>query len=114
MDSYDFSSLLGACFLLLGCFAIENATRSGGVIYRPLKAQDKPRFIMKGQKGASQIRKALSATLKERGNHKKNPETKFRAFCAAWSGRRDLNPRLQPWQGCTLPLSYSRSMEIGF
>src|SRR5215510_5152237 len=24
------------------------------------------------------------------------------------SGRRDLNPRLQPWQGCTLPLSYSR------
>ena len=26
-----------------------------------------------------------------------------------WSGRRDLNPRLQPWQGCTLPLSYSRS-----
>ena len=27
-----------------------------------------------------------------------------------WSGKRDLNPRLQPWQGCTLPLSYSRSM----
>ena len=25
-----------------------------------------------------------------------------------WSGRRDSNPRLQPWQGCTLPLSYSR------
>ena len=28
-----------------------------------------------------------------------------------WSGRRDLNPRLQPWQGCTLPLSYSRVVE---
>jgi hypothetical protein len=27
---------------------------------------------------------------------------------ACWSGKRDLNPRLQPWQGCTLPLSYSR------
>ena len=26
----------------------------------------------------------------------------------SWSGRRDLNPRRQPWQGCTLPLSYSR------
>ena len=26
-----------------------------------------------------------------------------------WSGKRDSNPRLQPWQGCTLPLSYSRS-----
>ena len=25
-----------------------------------------------------------------------------------WSGKRDSNPRLQPWQGCTLPLSYSR------
>jgi hypothetical protein len=29
-----------------------------------------------------------------------------------WSGKRDLNPRLQPWQGCTLPLSYSRNIEI--
>ena len=26
-----------------------------------------------------------------------------------WSGRRGSNPRLQPWQGCTLPLSYSRT-----
>ena len=26
-----------------------------------------------------------------------------------WSGRRDLNPRLRPWQGRTLPLSYSRT-----
>ena len=24
------------------------------------------------------------------------------------SGKRGSNPRLQPWQGCTLPLSYSR------
>ncbi len=29
-----------------------------------------------------------------------------------WSGRRDLNPRRQPWQGCTLPLSYSRSAPL--
>jgi hypothetical protein len=29
----------------------------------------------------------------------------------SWSGKRDLNPRLQPWQGCTLPLSYSRFLE---
>src|SRR5690349_18730602 len=27
----------------------------------------------------------------------------------AWSGKRDSNPRLRPWQGRTLPLSYSRS-----
>ena len=31
--------------------------------------------------------------------------------CRLWSGRRDLNPRLQPWQGCTLPLSYSRAQQ---
>ena len=36
----------------------------------------------------------------------------FAAFAAftTWSGRRDLNPRRQPWQGCTLPLSYSRGL----
>jgi hypothetical protein len=28
---------------------------------------------------------------------------------AKWSGRRDSNPRPQPWQGCALPLSYTRS-----
>ena len=26
-----------------------------------------------------------------------------------WSGRRDSNPRLSPWQGDALPLSHSRS-----
>src|SRR3954464_7763878 len=28
-----------------------------------------------------------------------------------WSGRRDSNPRPQPWQGCALPLSYTRATE---
>src|SRR5262249_12298726 len=39
------------------------------------------------------------------------PTLKVRPRCLAgrWSGRRDLNPRLRPWQGRTLPLSYSRS-----
>ena len=27
-----------------------------------------------------------------------------------WSGKRDSNPRLRPWQGRTLPLSYSRPL----
>ena len=31
------------------------------------------------------------------------------AVSSCWSGKRDLNSRRQPWQGCTLPLSYSRS-----
>ncbi len=29
-----------------------------------------------------------------------------------WSGRRDSNPRPQPWQGCALPLSYARSPSV--
>jgi hypothetical protein len=32
-----------------------------------------------------------------------------RRWRCKWSGKRDLNPRPQPWQGCALPLSYSRS-----
>ena len=35
---------------------------------------------------------------------KKNEEKNL----SFWSGRRDSNPRLQPWQGCALPLSYAR------
>ena len=30
-----------------------------------------------------------------------------------WSGRRDSNPRPQPWQGCALPLSYARTPSWG-
>src|SRR5262249_38659866 len=29
-----------------------------------------------------------------------------------WSGRWDSNPRPQPWQGCALPLSYTRVLKI--
>ena len=32
---------------------------------------------------------------------------------AAWSGRRGSNPRLRPWQGRALPLSYSRPTCVG-
>ncbi len=31
-----------------------------------------------------------------------------------WSGRRDSNPRPQPWQGCALPLSYARMKLLNF
>ena len=29
-------------------------------------------------------------------------------YTRIWSGRRDSNPQLSPWQGDTLPLSHSR------
>src|SRR3569623_651176 len=35
---------------------------------------------------------------------------KARGYLAFRSGRRDLNPRRPPWQGGTLPLSYSRGI----
>ena len=35
-------------------------------------------------------------------------ETYIKKTMKIWSGRRDSNPRLQPWQGCALPLSYAR------
>ena len=31
-----------------------------------------------------------------------------RLRCPSWSGKRGSNSRPQPWQGCALPLSYSR------
>jgi hypothetical protein len=34
--------------------------------------------------------------------------TCFSRLEIVWSGRRDSNPRPQPWQGCALPLSYTR------
>ena len=33
----------------------------------------------------------------------------FIPSCFVWSGRRDSDPRLSPWQGDTLPLSHSRT-----
>ena len=54
--------------------------------------------------GRTAVVRFLSKIL--RAIRKTNPEeSEFRI----WSGRRDLNPRLRPWQGRTLPLSYSRS-----
>ena len=35
-----------------------------------------------------------------------------RSFAYAWSGRRDSDPRLSPWQGDTLPLSHSRKQQL--
>ena len=31
-----------------------------------------------------------------------------------WSGKRDSNSRPQPWQGCALPLSYSRNSKTWY
>ncbi len=38
----------------------------------------------------------------------------FCGFKNSWSGKRGSNSRPQPWQGCALPLSYSRSVRIDY
>ena len=53
-----------------------------------------PRSATKDSEGSVR----LGRTLRQRPNTEGN-----------WSGRRDSNPRPQPWQGCALPLSYARS-----
>ena len=35
-------------------------------------------------------------------------DSAFTSKFKTWSGKRDSNSRPQPWQGCALPLSYSR------
>ncbi len=42
------------------------------------------------------------------------PQTPTTITPEMWSGRRDLNPRHQPWQGCALPLSYARMGGEGY
>ena len=65
-------------------------------------------------------RVSLTSRCNTRGNtrppHIKTPTMPYqrtgRLYGFIWSGRRDLNPRRQPWQGCTLPLSYSRKRRL--
>jgi hypothetical protein len=42
------------------------------------------------------------------GSHPKRKTPAAPGFAMFWSGKRDSNSRPQPWQGCALPLSYSR------
>ena len=50
-----------------------------------------------------------STEAQQRCRTYKGPSSRGHQEPNRWSGRRDLNPRLRPWQGRTLPLSYSRS-----
>jgi hypothetical protein len=56
--------------------------------------------------------RSKSLWLRSRGRGSKNALAMRALAPSRWSGRRDLNPRLRPWQGRTLPLSYSRSATL--
>src|SRR6516162_5372845 len=51
---------------------------------------------------------ALATWLRRHISHQGPNRTRAPAS-KQWSGKRDSNPRPQPWQGCALPLSYSRN-----
>ena len=71
-----------------------------------------PRELGEGEKGAEDLNKLEAASGFEPENNGFADRCLTTWLCRPkkyWSGKRDSNPRLQPWQGCTLPLSYSRS-----
>ena len=58
------------------------------------------------------IESAQTAVLRGHSKQKRPRKAAFNflnLFRKIWSGRRDSNPRPQPWQGCALPLSYARA-----
>ena len=58
--------------------------------------------------GRNQLGRGMIRPLAVSGDNNATIETGSWAL-RKWSGKRDSNPRLRPWQGRTLPLSYSRS-----
>jgi hypothetical protein len=67
-------------------------------------------FFLEAPTGIEPVMEILqtSALPLGHGAIKKKGRDDLSSLINKWSGRRDLNPRLQPWQGCTLPLSHSR------
>ncbi len=82
--------------------------------------------VMRFVYGASHAASILTATSAPRRGRGRTPRARHSARAARralkrrgksdccgefWSGRRDSNPRPQPWQGRALPLSYTRIRE---
>ncbi len=136
MQEWPFGFFLALCTLQVGCFSMASAGTEGDIqsIQKPgldnpatkcLVFQDAWQGFQDGSKpGCCDFLEAASGFEPEDGGFADLCLTTWlcrlvRALCAwgeyrtqkmeMWSGRRDLNPRLQPWQGCTLPLSYSRA-----
>ena len=63
------------------------------------------------RRGRSGLRRGERETARLRRGQVRQQRAASRGF--GWSGKRDSNPRLRPWQGRTLPLSYSRPRRTG-
>src|SRR4029453_12135823 len=55
-------------------------------------------------------RPTVARVQSPRASYGKQPPPVF--MSGGWRGKRDSNPRLRPWQGRTLPLSYSRPRRL--
>src|SRR6516165_9775481 len=81
----------------------------------PLLLHLRRRAAKRASNASASTADGLHTPRKKRGSRKQKGRRQV-AFQATdfleenWSGRRDSNPRPQPWQGCALPLSYTRSM----
>jgi hypothetical protein len=78
-------------------------------------AWPRPDKLLRRRKGARRLRLGSSCLKDEVQAHRVELPTDLAtrrrdslSACYLWSGRRDSNPRPQPWQGCALPLSYTR------
>lgn len=94
---------LQAHALPLGYAAISQLVRMAGVepARNKLPRDFKSLVSTNSTTLASFIRSGFSKEVGDRGQ----------ILTYAWSGRRDSNSRHQPWQGCTLPLSYARILQ---
>ena len=52
----------------------------------------------------------ITVLLRSHKGEIKKPQLIAAFLFRIWSGKRGSNSRPQPWQGCALPLSYSRSL----
>src|ERR1035438_691252 len=92
--------------------AANNGARSSSGAANGGRVRNMRRFIT-GYCSISQVkpcrdpqpRLAVPGTTDKLGWHKRGEPTEWRSrgWEQRWSGRRDSNPRHQPWQGCTLP-----------
>ena len=82
---------------------------AGELAARPPRRADRSRSRSCGSEGRPARGKGEGKRDKgEVEAYKKKSRPGWARFFGIWSGKRDSNPRLRPWQGRTLPLSYSR------
>ena len=108
----------------MGCALLFVGALVGAVLRGPSGRSASPATVSRRQpRGAAQRRQARtnpppgltlgyhpSRTRPGVGNNKRPRGTVLSHLFhfEIWSGRWDSNPRPQPWQGCALPLSYTR------